>query len=159
MKWWQASLVVVLFFLLFAVAEVGWHRYIATRLPLAAAMRHFYLSRSPGGRYSLNAIPDWLIPTAILAAIAGAAGRRQRPLFVAVHVLWLTAGILSLFPLYTHWLHPQPRDWREYPMQWHVAVMTYLFCLVCVGLGAFVVRGNLRNQLKEAEKRKAIQSQ
>ncbi len=159
MKWWQASLVVVLLFLLFASAEVGWHRYIATGLPLATAMRHFYLSRPSGGRYRFNAIPDWLIPTAVLAVMAGAASRRQRPLFVVAHVLWLTAGMVALFPLYTHWLYPQPPDWREYPMKWNVAVMTYLFCLACVGLGAFVVRGNLRNQLGKAEKRRATRAQ
>ncbi|MHB1767673.1 MAG: hypothetical protein ACYCUV_07455 [Phycisphaerae bacterium] len=81
MKWWQASLAVVRYYLAFAVIAVGWHRYIATDLPLAAMMRHAYLDTNRFGYLMFYGFPDTLFPMAILGFGVGVIGRRQRRLF------------------------------------------------------------------------------
>lgn len=159
MKWWKASLVVVLSYLVLVAVEVGWHRYIATDLPLAALMRHLYLSRTPEGHYTYVSIPDFLFPVFAMGIALGAAARSQRPAFVLAHALLVAAGLLALLPFYARWFQPPPPAWREYPLGWNAVALTYLFSLVCVSGAAFGTWGNLRNQLRASERKKLAQTQ
>ena len=77
MKWWQASLAVILYIAMFTTVEVGWHWYISTELPLAALMRHIYLHTNRSGFLMFDGFPDTLVPIIALSAGVGAIARHS----------------------------------------------------------------------------------
>ena len=127
MKWWQASLAVILYIAMFTTVEVGWHWYISTELPLAALMRHIYLHTNRSGFLMFDGFPDTLFPIIALSAGVGAIARRQRIFLAAVCGLWAGLAATAVMPLYTHWLHPfpPPKHWPLYPWGWRVVLTPY----------------------------------
>ncbi len=155
MKWWQASLAVALYYLAFAVVAVGWHRYLATDLPLAVPMRHVYLFANRFGYLMFYGFPDTLLPIAVLGFGIGVIGRRQRPLFVIIQASWIGLAAVALMPLYTHWLHPVPRpkDWPLYRWGWGLlAKPDAIFSIVGIVMGALSVQHGWRVALDTAKK-------
>ena len=117
--WWKASLLLFGVFVAFAAVVVVWHWYISTTLPLAAAMREFYLTKYPPPHWHLVAgLIDVGFPILVLAVALGAVGKNRGILFLAAHALWLGATILGVMPLYYRWLPSGEVTWIPHGVGW-----------------------------------------